>query len=98
MPGLNHLLIVAPNADQAGILTDTGFHTDTPLYLASDAVPRPQWGGWTGTAFTAAQQLQVPTWQTNYPNSRFTIYNVLTQKTVPQDTLNELGLTTSSAD
>lgn len=95
MPGLNHLLIVAPNADQANILTETGFHTDTPLYLASDPTPREQWGGWTSTAFTAPQQAQIPTWQTDFPSSRFTIYNILTQRTVPQDTLNELGLTTS---
>lgn len=96
MPGLNHLLIVAPNADQAGILTETGFHTDTPLYLAEDPAPRVQWGGWTGTSFTAVQQLQVPTWQTDFPNSRFTIYNVLSQGGVPAATLAELGLTTSS--
>lgn len=96
MPGLNHLLIIAPSADQASILTETGFATDTPLYLASDAAPRTPWGGWTGTAFTAPQQLLVPKWQTDFPDSRFTIYNVLTQKTVPQDTLAELGLTASA--
>lgn len=95
MPGLNKLLIVAPLADQAGILTETGFHTDTPLYLASDPTPRSAWGGWTSTAFTLAQQGQVPTWQTDFPASRFTIYNAVTQRSVPQDTLTELGLTTS---
>ncbi len=96
MPGLNALLIVAPLADQAGILADTGFHTDTPVYLAADSAPRSPWGGWTSTSFTAPQQALVPSWQAAYPNSRFTIYNRVTQKNVPPDTLTELGLTTSS--
>lgn len=94
MPGLLKLLIVAPIADQSGVQTLTGFHTNTPLYLAADTPPRPQWGGWTSTAFTLAQQSDVPAWQAAFPNSRFTIYHAVSQKTVPQTTLSELGLTT----
>ena len=98
MPGLYKLLIVAPLADQASVQSTTGFHTNTPLYVESDPQPRPQWGGWTSTAFSAAQQANVPTWQSTFPNTRFTIYHVVSQKTTPQDTLMELGLTTRETD
>lgn len=98
MPGLFKLLIVSPVADQAGVQSLTGFHTNTPLYLEADSQPRPQWGGWTSTAFSSAQEAQVPTWRTSFPGTRFTIYHAINQKTVPQDTLEELGLTTRETD
>jgi len=89
-------LIICPLADQAGVETDTGFHTDTPLYTTSDPTPRTQTHGWTSTAYTPTQDAAVQAAAPNYPNSVFEKYNVPQQATYPQTRLGQLGLTTSA--
>lgn len=97
MPGLFKLLIQSPNADQAGVLALTGFHTGADLFLASDPTPRNKWGGRTSTAFSAQDELDLPTWQAAFPSTLFEIYHVVSGKTVPAQRLLDWGLTTSAS-
>lgn len=79
MPGLYRYLIIAPSADQAGVQSATGFHTNTDVYVAADPSPRTKWGGWTATAFSAAQETAIETPTTGaratFPASTFIKYH-----------------------
>lgn len=79
MPGLYKYLIIAPNADQAGVQSATGLHTGTNLYVAADPSPRTKWGGWTSTSFSAPQEMAIETPSTGaramFPATTFIKYH-----------------------
>jgi len=91
--------IVTPLADHVGVLTDTGFDTDVPLYTIADPTPRAQTHARCASPYTPTQQAAIETPTTGarfvYPNSDFTEYNKKTQPGVPAARLAALGLTTS---
>lgn len=97
MPGLYKLLIQCPEAEQAAVQSETGFHTSADLFLAADPPVRPKWGGRTSTAFTAAQELLIPSWQSTFPTVLFEKYHATQQSGIPSQRLSEWGLTTSAS-
>lgn len=99
MAGAMQYLIMAPMADIAGILADTGYNVDIPLYTEADPTPRTQTHARCAAPFDSVQEASIETPVTGardvYPNSLFEQYNRVTQRGVPAQRLIDWGLTTS---
>lgn len=98
MPSPYQYHIITTLADHDGVLADTGFNADIPLYTASDPTPRTQTHARCASVFTPVQEAAIEDpggARDTYPNSDFAKYHRVTEKNVPNDRLAALGLTTS---